>query len=582
MCLGSYYFITIDKHMHNQKEHQEKCFTPFKQPIIAYNLPEKFTFPFYYDPHPLCLLAVKEVQHHLETQSQWQHNFGITGNTDKAIGKMFGVLLVRNKDNEIGYLTAFSGKLAEKNIIDKFVPPVFDMLTNNSFFKIKQLEINDINNKIETLESNPQIAEFELALATQIAAANVQIEIQRECIILGRKYRKSQRASAESKSSLDDLLQLNSQLSKESIIEKNQLKNLKHYWNERISKAQRNIDNLTDEINLLKDMRKTLSGSLQSKLFERYLFLNINGGLKNLHDIFDNTAQRTPPAGSGECAAPKLLHYAFKWGMRPLALAEFWWGASPKSEIRQHKNFYPACQGKCQPILEHMLEDIPMDENPLLVNPAEGKTLNIIYQDDVMLLINKPAEFLSVPGKTIVDSVYQRIKQAFPNATGPLIVHRLDMSTSGLMVIALNKRAHKNLQKQFINRTVTKRYVALIDGDVKNDEGIINLPLRVNLNDRPRQLVCFEHGKPAETKWQVIERKYSATINQTKLYLYPKTGRTHQLRVHCAHYLGLNIPILGDDLYGRKANRLYLHAQRLEFNHPITKVLMHFQVDADF
>ncbi len=204
--------------------------------------------------------------------------------------------------------------------------------------------------------------------------------------------------------------------------------------------------------------------------------------------------------------------------MKPLAIAEFWWGSSPKSEIRQHENFYPACKGKCQPILEHMLEGIDMDENPLLANPCEGKTVEIIYQDNDMAVVNKPAEFLSVPGKTIEDSVYLRMKQHFPDATGPLIVHRLDMSTSGLMVIALTHRANKSLQKQFIQRTIQKRYVALVDGLIELDEGIINLPLRGDLDDRPRQLVCYEHGKPAETKWEVIERKCS----RTKVYLYPQ------------------------------------------------------------
>jgi len=225
-----------------------------------------------------------------------------------------------------------------------------------------------------------------------------------------------------------------------------------------------------------------------------------------------------------------------------------------------------------------MLEGMSMDNNPLLINPALGKTIDIIYQDEVMLVINKPAEFLSVPGKRIEDSVYLRIKQSFPKATGPLIVHRLDMSTSGLMVIALSKEAHKDLQKQFIKRTVKKRYVALLEDEIKEDSGIIDLPLRVDLDDRPRQLVCHEHGRQAKTEWQVIERKN----HQTKIYFYPVTGRTHQLRVHSAHIKGLNTPIIGDDLYGNKGARLHLHAETLEFTHPITKELMHFQINAEF
>ncbi|MFW5446977.1 MAG: RluA family pseudouridine synthase, partial [Methylophagaceae bacterium] len=312
--------------------------------------------------------------------------------------------------------------------------------------------------------------------------------------------------------------------------------------------------------------------------FDNYQFLNKHGVEKSLRELFRDTAQQTPPAGAGECAAPKLLQYAFTHNLKPLALAEFWWGASPKSEIRQHLNFYAACLGKCQPILTHMLKGMQIDENPLLTNPAEGQKIEIIYQDDVMAVINKPAEFLSVPGKNIEDSVYLRMKQYFPSAKGPLIVHRLDMSTSGLMVIALSKEAHKTIQKQFINRTVNKRYVALLDGLLADEEGTVDLPLRVDLDDRPRQLVCYDYGKPAETHWKLIEQKKG----KSKIYFYPKTGRTHQLRVHSAHIKGLNMPIVGDDLYGKKANRLHLHAESLEFTHPITKEVMTFQVDAEF
>ena len=561
----------------------ENCFTSFTQSIDEYTLPQKFTFPFYYDPHPLCLLAVKELQHHLETQTQWQHNFGLVGtcepsHAESAVGKMFGILLVQNAQGEIGYLSAFSGKVAAQNHLPKFVPPVFDMFAQDGSLVEGQLVINQINAQIEHLERNPEISEFSLLLAAEENAANVKIEAHRKHIIAGRKDRKAQRVLAENRLSSADFVQLETKLSQESIDDKNQLRDLKLYWDDRIKGAKQKLTQLTDEITLLKNKRKTLSNNLQQKLFKQYQFLNAQGDKKSLGDIFSDTVHPAPPAGSGECAAPKLLHYAFKWQMKPLALAEFWWGEPPKSEIRQHKNFYAACQGKCQPILGHMLEGISMDENPLLNNPAKGKTIDIVYQDEDMLVINKPVEFLSVPGKNISDSVYQRMKDLFPKATGPLIVHRLDMSTSGLMVIALTKRAHKSLQKQFINRTVKKRYVALLKGLLKQNEGVINLPLRGDFEDRPRQLVCHQYGKLSETKWQVIEQKN----NQTRVHLYPKTGRTHQLRVHCAHSQGLNMPILGDDLYGSKAERLHLHAEFLEINHPITKKLMQFKVEAEF
>jgi tRNA pseudouridine32 synthase/23S rRNA pseudouridine746 synthase len=290
-----------------------------------------------------------------------------------------------------------------------------------------------------------------------------------------------------------------------------------------------------------------------------------------LEEIFKGN----PPAGAGECAAPKLLHFAFKHELKPIAMAEFWWGQSPKGEMRKHQQFYPACTGKCEPILKHMLQGIPMEENPFAINPAEGKELAIVFEDDYLLLVNKPAEFLSVPGKQITDSVQTRIKTLYPNA---MIVHRLDMSTSGLLIFGKTPDIYKKLQAQFIKRNVKKRYVAQLDGVLSEDSGSINLPLRGDLHNRPNQIVCFEQGKPAQTHWEVIERK----DNKTLVYFYPITGRTHQLRVHAAHSLGLNTPIVGDDLYGTKADRLHLHAERITFVHPISKEIITFTCEIIF
>ena len=334
------------------------------------------------------------------------------------------------------------------------------------------------------------------------------------------------------------------------------------YWNFQIEDAQNQVNLLLDEINQYKDERRLKSSALQQKLFAEYSFLNQFGERKSIGEIFNNN----PPAGAGECAAPKLLHYAFENQLTPIAMAEFWWGQSPKSEIRKHKQFYPACKSKCEPILlSHMLKGLDMEANPFQENPAEGKDIEIVFEDEVLAVINKPAEFLSVPGKIISDSVYQRVKELYPNATGPLIVHRLDMSTSGLMLIAKDEETYVKLQSQFIKRTIKKRYIALLDGILEENEGFIDLPLRVDLDDRPRQLVCYEHGKSAQTKCEKIEIRN----NQTLVYFYPITGRTHQLRVHASHELGLKTPIVGDDLYGTKANRLYLHAESLLFIHPV-------------
>ncbi|MCQ1059298.1 pseudouridine synthase [Photobacterium sp. ZSDE20] len=555
----------------------EHCFTPFTSSIEHFELPERFTYPFYYEPHPLCLVAAEQLQQHLETQTDWQHNFGLDGDTDNAIGKMFGVLLVKNQQGEVGFLSAFSGKVANQNLLPNFVPPVFDMLAEGSFFLSGQDKLNELSQQIKKLEANPDLATAKQALQEAQLASNEALAAHRSNMVEARKVRKAKRADSANLAP-EVRNQLKTQLSQESVIEKLQLRDLKLYWEAEVAQKQELLDLLQNVISPLVEQRRNFSSSLQQKLFEQYCFLNSEGEEKCLGELFISTAQGVPPAGAGECAAPKLLQFAFKHNMTPLAMAEFWWGSSPKSEIRRHKHYYPACQGKCQPILTHMLEGIELDDNPLLTNPAEGKSLEIIYQDEDMAVVNKPAEFLSVPGKTIEDSVYLRMKQQFPDATGPLIVHRLDMSTSGLMVIAISKRANKSLQKQFIQRTVKKRYTAMIDGVLEADHGLINLPLRGDLDDRPRQLVCHEHGKPAETTWKVISR----SDKHTKVHLYPKTGRTHQLRVHCAHSLGLNMPILGDDLYGVKTTRLHLHAELLELNHPITNEPMTFQVDAEF
>ena len=556
------------------------CFTAFSQVIDGYSLPESFTFPFYYQPHALCILAAEELQQTLLKPQQWQHNFGLGDDPHLIIGKMFGVLLVQKVSGEVGYLAAFSGKLAEQNHLAGFVPPVFDLLAEESFFLADQAEIVELTDKIVELEQCPQFVMLQTQLNADIQQRGSEIADYRAVMIEQRKARKTQRIAGQSQ--LDSAKQalLEAQLDQQSIADKLHLKALTEHWQGKVEQAQSAFNLLNDKIISLKTQRKNLSAALQQKIFEQYRFLNSQGAEQSLQAIFSQTSLRTPPAGAGECAAPKLLQYAFKHQLKPLAMAEFWWGASPKSEVRQHQHYYPACMGKCQPILAHMLTGMQVDANPLLVNQAAGKTLEIIYQDQDMLVVNKPAEFLSVPGKDIQDSVYQRIKTQFPQATGSLIVHRLDMSTSGLMVIALNPAAHKNLQGQFVQRMVKKSYVAIVAGLVSEDSGTIELPLRGNLYDRPRQVVCHEHGKPATTHWQVVARDEAK--QQTKLMLQPYTGRTHQLRVHCAHYSGLNMAIVGDDLYGTTDKRLHLHAQFLALFHPVSQQWLEFEAKAEF
>lgn len=554
-------------------------FQYFSTPINEIKLPEKFTFPFYYEPHALCELAASEVQNYLQTQTDFEHNFGLdTSKEGMVIGKMFGVLVVENKQNEIGYICAVSGKLAEKNIHKKFVPPVYDMLTKDSYFLQEEDVLNSINSDLESLENNTEYLALRAQYKSEKKKAAIDIREKKELLKTAKKDRDSRRDKAESELSSEDYAPFKEALDKESLEGKYFFNNVNRYWEHTLKALKEKLSVFSSRIEILKEERKTKSAALQQYLFEQYQFLNSKKEVKNLSQIFPENSEQKMPAGSGECAAPKLLQYAFSHHLKPIAMAEFWWGRSPNKEIRKHQYYYPACQGKCKPILNHMLVGMDMDTNPMLQNPAIGKEIETIFEDEDLIVVYKPEEFLSVPGIHIQDSVYTRIKQQVKNISGPIIIHRLDMSTSGLLVLAKNKKAHKALQSQFINKTVQKRYTALLDGIVSDSEGIINLPLRVDLDDRPRQMVCFEHGKQAETKWEVIEQKKG----KTKVYFYPISGRTHQLRVHASHSLGLNIPIIGDDLYGKKSDRLYLHADTLEFIHPTTKQKMEFYKEADF
>ncbi len=557
--------------------HPEQLFTRFNADITGIELPNAFTFPFYYQPHPLCVIAAKELQTYLMQQTDWQHDFGVD-NEATGTGKMFGVLLVRSPQGELGYLSAFSGKIADSNLLPHFVPPVFDMLAEECFFRAELSEITELNTKVTELSANPKLHELQQTLAQFQTDYQQQEQQQRQAMIDGRAARKQQRQQAEQTIEGEALKAIIDDLAKQSVAEKNVLKYLKLEWDEKIALVANELNQLNQAIDGAKEQRKVLSNALQNKLFEQYCFLNAKGESKSLKAIFAQTTTPTPPAGAGECAAPKLLHYAYLNGFTPLAMAEFWWGISPKSEVRQHQKFYPSCHGKCNPILGHMLQGLEVDPNPLEDNWGKDKELEVIYQDEAIVVVNKPSGLLSVPGKTIKDSAYTRVQALFPDVEGPFVLHRLDMATSGLLVFALTRRANKSLQKQFITRGVEKRYLAMVEGVVDQPCGEINLPMRGDPDDRPRQLVCFEHGKPATTYWELVEVK----DGRSKLKMYPKTGRTHQLRVHCAHYQGLNMAMVGDGLYGEKDSRLHLHAEQLSFDHPYSHERLTFTAQCEF
>lgn len=604
----------------------------FKKPVSHLALPEKFTYPFHYTPHPLCVLAAEEVKEYIASRKEWQEEL--------ASGKMFGVLIVQtdngitnNEENQIGYLAAFSGNLAGKNLHPYFVPPVYDLLQPEGFFKIEEEQISAINIRIRELENSGSYLDSKEKWKIETEQAKAVLNQAKAELKMAKEAREIRRQSSPELSGEEQ-----ASLIRESQYQKAEYKRLEKKWKKRLEELETEVRHFDIEIERLKTERKERSAALQRKLFEQFRMLNAQGEVKDLYTIFEQTVQKVPPAGAGECALPKLLQYAYLHQLKPLAMAEFWWGDSPKNEIRHHGYYYPSCKGKCEPILQHMLQGLEVDENPLLNPIHEEEELEIVFEDEWLLVINKPAGMLSVPGKAEDrDSVYHRLKKKYPEATGPMIVHRLDMATSGLLLVAKTKEVHRDLQAQFANRSIKKRYVAVLDGVIIKTEketkpiaekailiaketvstkktakaertgntGRIELPLCLNPLDRPRQMVSSEHGKEAITEYQIIseseritsesentfnesnridesERSINESRKYTRIVFYPLTGRTHQLRVHAAHPEGLGCPILGDELYGKKADRLYLHAEYIEFRHPIYGNILCIQKEADF
>lgn len=526
----------------------------FKQNIEGISLPEKFTFPFHYTPHPLTRIAAGEVRSYLSTRLDWQDEIGK--------GKMFGVLIVRTSDGSIGYLAAFSGNLAGSNMHDFFVPPVYDLLNPDGYFRKEESEISALNRRISDISKSDSylMAKKEqegIKIQASSSLASAKEELKR-----GKKERDEKRANSNlSPEELDAMI-------RESQFQKAEYKRLENSWKERLNEVEQKVKAFDTEILQLKQERKTRSAALQLWLFKQFDMLNAKGEHKDLCEIFKDTPQGLPPAGAGECALPKLLQYAYLYGLQPLAMGEFWCGMSPKDEIRHDGYFYPSCKGKCEPILKHMLVGLDVEPNPLAEDLFKDTPLKILYEDEWIVAVEKPSGMLSVPGKNDLDSVQQRLRLMYPDATGPLVVHRLDMATSGILLAAKDKDVHARLQSQFETRSISKEYIAILDGVPSQEFGIIDLPICLNPLDRPRQMVDFENGKPAITEYKVECIKNG----RAKVVFKPHTGRTHQLRVHSAHVSGLGCPISGDELYGNpdSASRLCLHASRLVFRHPVS------------
>lgn len=538
-------------------------FHSFQTSIAGIELPRLFTYPFHYTPHPLCVMAAGEVQAYINKQTRWKEEL------DK--GKMFGVLIVRTSSGQTGYLAAFSGNLCGSNSHSFFVPPVYDLLKPDGFFKIEEEQISAINHQIGQLQNCDRYLELQQKMERETVSSQQALSEARKVLKAAKEKREQRRLHRPNENEQAAMI-------RESQYQKAEFKRLERYWKEQISEIKTEMESFSSRIEALKAERRNRSAALQQKLFQQFNFLNAKGETKNLCAIFEETVQKTPPAGAGECAAPKLLQYAYLSGLSPTAMAEFWWGESPKTEIRHHGYYYPSCRGKCEPILRHMLQGLDVEPAPSERYSLSQNMPEILFEDQWLLVLHKPEGVLSVPGKSEEQSIYSLLRARYPEATGPLVVHRLDMATSGLLLAAKTQEVHRHLQAQFENRSIKKRYIALLDGILPEEEGVIDLPICPDYLDRPRQMVNEELGKTAITRYRVMDRKNG----QTRIAFFPLTGRTHQLRVHAAHPLGLNCPIVGDELYGRKAERLYLHAEYLEFIHPVSGQRMVIEKKAEF
>ena len=525
-------------------------FHPLDVDTAAMELPRRFTCPFCYEPHPLALMAAKRVQQYVASRDDWADEL--------SAGKMLGVLVVRSEDSQLGYLAAFSGNLAGSVRHDFFVPPVYDLLDPQGEFKQGEAQITAINHELERMEQSSELAD--IRRRESLARQEQTDEIGDFKALMARhKLERDERRQRGNLTPEDQEALLN-----QSRYEKAELKRIRQRHEARISEIVEEMDVFCRNIAAMRARRKAMSEALQERIFRLFVVSNARGERRDLVEVFKPLGT-LPPAGAGECCAPRLLNYAFVNHLLPVCMAEFWWGASPVGEVRHHGHFYPACRSKCKPILDFMLQGLDVEDNPL-EQPMGDTGLDIIYDDQWLTVVNKPSGMLTVPGKALEDSLLTRYQAAHPEATGPIVVHRLDQETSGLVLFAKDKASHKALQQQFENHTISKRYIALLDGVVQQDEGVIDLPIRPDVDDRPRQRVDHEHGKPAVTRYRVLERRGPVT----RIELEPLTGRTHQLRVHASHPLGLNCPIVGDRLYGTASSRLMLHAQSTTFTHPAT------------
>ncbi|MEW6433361.1 MAG: RluA family pseudouridine synthase [Myxococcota bacterium] len=552
-------------------------FTPFEPQPSAEERPRVLNSPFDADePPPLARRAAEAVMAGLAS--------GVVGPgvlTSELYGadggKMFGVLVVAAPDGTVGWLKSFSGQLARRWDIDGWVPPVFDRAARAVVEPPGEAAVKALTARLIEARTSPEFRDVEARLAAlsnrhdeEKAALRARHEANR-----ARRHAERARLAAQGLAAPHPAFHALDQQSRSDDAE---ARREKARWRAEREAVEAERSRLARRVSALERLRRLVSQEVSWRLYDTYQFENARGRHLSLRALFEPLI---PSSGTGDCAAPKLLVHALRQGLVPLALAEFWWGAPPPGGGRVEGAYYPACRDKCGPLLPFLLDGLEVAPSRRYRPPdLRHHELTVVYEDAHLVVLVKPVGLLSVPGTdaTVTDSVLERLRARYPAATGPLLVHRLDVETSGLLIAAKDAETFTALQKQFLERTVEKEYVALLDGAVSSPRGVIELPLRVDFEQRPRQVVDFENGKPAVTRFEVLGTDGA----RTRVAFFPETGRTHQLRVHASHRQGLGTPIVGDRLYGRPERRLMLHAQVLRLTHPATGEAVTFRAPAPF
>ncbi len=481
---------------------------------------------------------------------------------------MLGVLVAVDDDGVRHTLYAFSGQLGNGGFhYPGFVEPVFDYLQPNGHFKTKEREISAINAEIAHLEAN-NLAHAQEEYEAMKNRLDAEIAEYKELCRVAKESRRKRRATGDA-----DDAEIAAMI-RQSQFEKAELHRRKKRAAAELQPYTDKLNHVINHIRALKEKRRTDSEALQEWLFGNFRVLDANGESYSLSEIFADTPMGIPPSGAGECCAPKLLQAAYRRGGKPVSMAEYWYGAPKEGEVRIHGQHYPACRGKCLPVLSRMLQGL--DVTPPLITDARKCSYpepEIIYRNEWFCVVNKPSGMLSVPGKGKAESLQQWLEMKYGDTAGMKVVHRLDQDTSGLIIGAFGELSFMVMQKLFASRQVSKTYIADLEGDyIRNglaEKGVISLPLIADHLDRPRQRIDYDKGKEAITDYEFT----GTSGGRSRVIFHPRTGRTHQLRVHAAALHGLGMPIVGDCLYGvnknGKSERLHLHAYKIKFTFPI-------------